>query len=43
MRNDQIKQQRKLIKQRPHKSVYNPANQFKHRDRGSQSGRNNIK
>ncbi len=29
----------KSIKQRPPKLIYNPAQQFKHRDRGTQSGR----
>ena len=32
-------QKKQLIKQRPPKSIYNPAKQFKHRDRGTQSGR----
>lgn len=29
----------KSIRQRPPKLIYNPAQQFKHRDRGTQSGR----
>ena len=29
----------KSIKQRPPKLIYNPAQQFKHRDHGTQSGR----
>ncbi len=39
MKNAQLQKQRQLIKQRPPKSIYNPAKQFKHRDRGTQSGR----
>lgn len=39
----QIQPERQLFKQRPPKSVYNPAQQFKHRDRGIQSGRTNVK
>ena len=39
MKNNQREKQRQLIKQRPPKLIYNPAQQFKHRDRGTQSGR----
>ena len=35
--------QKKLFKQPPPKSIYNPAKQFKHRDRGIQAGRTNTK
>ncbi len=34
---------RQIIKLRPPKLIYNPGQQFKHRDRGIQSGRTNIK
>ena len=34
---------KQIFKQRPPKSVYNPAQQFKHRDRGTQLGRTNTK
>lgn len=30
------------FQQRPPKSIYNPVQQFKHRDRGTQAGRTNI-
>ena len=36
-------QPKEQFKQRPPKSVYDPAKQFKHRDRGTQSGRTNTK
>jgi hypothetical protein len=36
-------QEKQIVKQRLPKSLYNPAKQFKHRDRGTQSGRTNIK
>ena len=35
--------QKKLFQQRPPKSIYNPAKQFKHRDRGIHVGRTNTK
>lgn len=35
----QIIKARQLIKQRPPKLIYNPAKQFKHRDRGTHLGR----
>ena len=34
-----LHQEQQRIKQRPPKFSYNPAKQFKHRDRGTQSGR----
>ena len=34
-----LHKEQKLIKQRPPKLIYHPAQQFKHRDRGTQSGR----
>ena len=43
MKKNQLQKQRQLIKQRPPKIIYNPAQQFKHRDRGTQSGRMNSK
>lgn len=43
MKKDLLQKQRELIEQRLPKSIYNPAKQFKHRDRGTQSGRANVK
>ena len=34
--------QKKLFQQRLPKSIYNPAKQFKHRDRGIHDGRTNT-
>ena len=39
MKIPRLHKQYKSIKQRPPKLIYNPAQQFKHRDRGTQSGR----
>lgn len=35
--------QKQPLQQRPPKSIYNPAQQFKHRDRGTQAGKTNTK
>lgn len=43
MKNNLPDKQRKFTKPRPPKLIYNPAQQFKHRDRGIQSGRTNTK
>ncbi len=43
MKSDRLQKERQLIKQRPPKLIYNPAKQFKHRDRGTQSARTNIR
>ena len=43
MKSDRLQKERQLIKQRPPKVIYNPAKQFKHRDRGIQSGRTKIR
>ncbi len=39
MKNHRSLKEQHFIQQRPLKPVYNPAQQFKHRDRGTQSGR----
>lgn len=36
-------QEKQTVKQRPSKSLYAPAKQFKHRDRGIHTGRTNTK
>ena len=43
MKSNRRQKERQLLKQRPPQLIYNPAQQFKHRDRGTQSGRTNIK
>ncbi len=43
MKSDRLQKERQLIKERPPKVIYNPARQFKHRDRGTQSGRTNTR
>ena len=43
MKSDRLQKERPLIKERPPKVIYNPARQFKHRDRGTQSGRTNTR
>ena len=39
MKSNWLQKEREFWKQRPPKIIYNPAQQFKHRDRGTQSGR----
>ena len=44
MKSNRRQKERQLLKQqRPPQLIYNPAQQFKHRDRGTQSGRTNIR